>query len=698
MCSIASVSAQDPGKSPLPTPDGEVLRINTDLIQTGVSVFNKNGEFVRGLAKEDFQLRVDGKLVTTLFFNEVTVTNPAATKGSGSAPSTPVAEAASMPGRTIAFVVDDLHLSPESLIRTRNLILKYIDEQMLPTDNIALVSSGGKIGFLQQFMGDKAVLRIAANRLIYSMEMSSNDTSPPPMTEYDAQSIARLDRPVTDYFVAATVRLNPGMLRATAEHLVQARARAVLNRVGPVTNTTLDALEATIRQAGLFQGRKAICFISDGFLLNPGNTDAVSRLNRITDAAARSNSVIYSFDAKGLDAALPADMSPIGFQMQSGGRFEMQDGLSYVANNTGGQFIHNTNDLKTNLAKVTQEAFTYYLLAWEPDLDQPNSQKLKKIEVSIKGKPDLKVRVQNGYFNVKPEVPDTENGSKKPVTKPLDAKQVADQPMIRAARSQIPQRELPTLLATRYLDSNEGATMAATIRIDTAPIDFVQVGELSEANIEILGLIYDSEGKQEKSFKIPLKISIPTTELNMGGHEFDYDYKTILKPGLYQLRISSRDTKSGKIGSAFQWLEIPDLASRKLALSSVFLGERKHFPNKVDTAPETDEAPLEPSLDHRFERSSLMQYLIFVYNASSGKSHTENPDISVQAQILNHGNTLKTDMATAADLGTKDDGRLPYTGKIPLQNLDPGFYELKITVIDKKTNKSTVRQTSFRII
>src|SRR5687768_13931221 len=49
----------------------EVLKINTELVQTGVTVFDKQGRFVDGLKKEDFELRVDGRPVSISFFENI---------------------------------------------------------------------------------------------------------------------------------------------------------------------------------------------------------------------------------------------------------------------------------------------------------------------------------------------------------------------------------------------------------------------------------------------------------------------------------------------------------------------------------------------------------------------------------------------------------------------------------------------------
>lgn len=41
----------------------------------------------------------------------------------------------------------------------------------------------------------------------------------------------------------------------------------------------------------------------------------------------------------------------------------------------------------------------------------------------------------------------------------------------------------------------------------------------------------------------------------------------VKKPGAYQLRVALRDVASGRIGSAWQFVEVPDMSQGRLALS-----------------------------------------------------------------------------------------------------------------------------------
>src|SRR5438105_7185492 len=97
----------------------DVVRIYTDLVQTDVMVFDKQGRFANGLKREDFTLSIDGKPQPIEFFDHVAAGSTdeemqlAAARG-----ALPKKVAGSVPldrGRAIFFYVDDFHLSAGDL-------------------------------------------------------------------------------------------------------------------------------------------------------------------------------------------------------------------------------------------------------------------------------------------------------------------------------------------------------------------------------------------------------------------------------------------------------------------------------------------------------------------------------------------------------------------------------------------------------
>src|SRR5688572_21617088 len=117
------------------SPD-DVLRINTELVQTGVAVFDKEGRFVDGLKKEDFELRVDGRAVPISFFENIVagsrrdrLTRAPAERGAAAEDPAP-----SFRQRVVVFFLDDRHLSLDSVGRTRKMLLDFIEREMGQND------------------------------------------------------------------------------------------------------------------------------------------------------------------------------------------------------------------------------------------------------------------------------------------------------------------------------------------------------------------------------------------------------------------------------------------------------------------------------------------------------------------------------------------------------------------------------------
>ena len=253
----------------------DVLRINTELVQTGVTVVDSRGNFVNGLKREQFELIVEGKPQTISFFERVEAGSARERKVASVSremkdePTDKTPSAGDNYGRTIIFFIDDLHLSLDSLNRTRKMLARFIDHEMTETDHVAFASPSGDIGFLQQFTDNKTVLRAAAARLTqkpYNVRDMSRETTP--MTEYMALTIERKDDPgVFEFYVDECLKTAPPRYpRKSCEVEVINRARLILLQAASVIVNTYSSLERLMQSSAMLPGRKLAFFISDGFL------------------------------------------------------------------------------------------------------------------------------------------------------------------------------------------------------------------------------------------------------------------------------------------------------------------------------------------------------------------------------------------------------------------------------------------------
>jgi len=100
---------------------------------------------------------------------------------------------------------------------------------------------------------------------------------------------------------------------------------------------------------------------------------------------------------------------------------DFQDGLNALAADTGGRFLHNTNALDTTISVAMAEASRYYLLGWYADADSLKPGKYWSLRVSVKDRPDLKVRLRAGLVDLSQSVPMLQGKRYRPVVNAKDA-------------------------------------------------------------------------------------------------------------------------------------------------------------------------------------------------------------------------------------------------------------------------------------
>jgi hypothetical protein len=118
----------------------------------------------------------------------------------------------------------------------------------------------------------------------------------------------------------------------------------------------------------------------------------------------------------------------------------------------------------------------------------------------------------------------------------------------------------------------------------------------------------------------------------------------IKKPGAYQFRMSLRDTATDRIGSAGQFIEVPDLGSKRLALSGVLLrgktiaaasgANSNLIAQNGKVVSETD--PEAGPAVRRFKQMMRLEYGLLIYNAALDKA-SGKPQLTTQIRLFRDG-------------------------------------------------------------
>ncbi|HEX6718826.1 MAG TPA: VWA domain-containing protein, partial [Pyrinomonadaceae bacterium] len=620
-------------------------------------------------------------------------------------------------GRVIFFYVDDLHLAPNNLVSARKVLFKYVDEDMRQNDEAGIASTSGQIGFLQQLTDNKTVLHEAIERL-KARPYSVGDTERPAMTEYQALAIEHNNRDVIDFFVdeimkdmptLSTIAAPGGLPRGRAEQHVRDRAHTILQQAATIASQSLFGLESLVRSTAALPGRKVLFFLSDGFFLDDLNSINREQVRHVTSLAAHNSVVIYSIDTRGLVATLtdassdtPSDPSGRLQSIASRELVESQDAMNALAGDTGGRAIFNTNALDAGVNDALNETSNYYLLAWRPESIDGKTERFHHLEVNVVGRPDLTVRVRKGFFDFeRSTVPKREKdggGTGDDSSTNKNEANKSEAKLRAAIIAPFADRGLPISSSLTWtMTGHNKQTMNVALQVSGSAITFENDKDKRTGVVQVVGSVYDDQGKAGGGFSERLTVHAPTGETNLSATpDIVYNYPLTLPPGLYQVRMAVRDEKSGNIGSARQWIEIPDLSTHKIVLSSLIVSEiMMGVPAK--SGPPNDSQNTQDRVavrvDHRFKRNSFLRFLVFIYTQSNLP-----PDIAVQIQVVRSDQpVLTTSLRSVSAEGIPDVKKLPYAADLSLKQLPPGRYLLKVTAMDRNSKSVASESTRFEI-
>jgi hypothetical protein len=195
----------------------------------------------------------------------------------------------------------------------------------------------------------------------------------------------------------------------------------------------------------------------------------------------------------------------------------------------------------------------------------------------------------------------------------------------------------------------------------------------------------NDQGKVSGSFSTVVTVDADPKALAAGKFStVVYNYPTPLKSGIYQVRVAVRDDRSRNIGSAAEWIVIPDLSRGELSLSSLLMG----IQSVAGTA--TESSRIQWSIDKTFRSGSKVMAMAFVYSA------TDPNNLSVQTKVMSNGREVSTQFPTKTQFETDiDKARLPLRLELDLTGLPRGKYQFHVVIRDRASGKSASRESWF---
>ncbi len=659
------------------------FQATTNLVLVNVTVRDAHGNLVRNLKPGEVSVYEDGKLQHIVSFDfenvdqapprmavaaaaagpagTVVAGAPPAAKAKAAATIAPAAANAYRDRRLIVLYFDLTTMQPEDVQNVIQQAEAYVKTRMAPADLAAVATLGNSLDVNQDFTADKQALLNTLQSLnpAASSGFQAGSTGSTEGTADDGNSFEADD---SEFNIANADR-------------------------------SLQAVQSICDMLRGIEQKKSLVYFSSG--IQRSGVDNEITLRSAVNSCVKSNTSIYSVDARGLQAMPPggdATQGSIrGRSAFNGGaqsstlsaQFAQQETISTLATDTGGKAFLTSNNFAPVYAKVQQDTSSYYLIGYVSSNTKQDG-KYRKIRIKV-NLPGVHVEARPGYFAPR----DLNHMNRNDRRQQLDDELNAD----------IADHSLDLYLADGYLRLNNFRYyVPVSIIIPGSEIPLHGVDPKATPQVEIEGEVIDQGGRQldhvYQTIKLTPALAGPGEQL----HSKNLQYSTgfILPPGeKYQIRFAAREDQTGQMGAFDAVVNIPDLTAEEasnphaLSISSVLVGSQLApvKPNPMDPMTRSGRA-LVLSVSHVFSTDQKMYLYYEVYDPQF-VGHSGDQIRLLTNVAFYHGRVkaFASQLLSTEKLTDPERHAAVVQIAIPLSQLQPGYYLCQVNAVDDAAGK-----------
>jgi VWFA-related protein len=711
--------------------DDERLVVGTSEVVLDAIVKDKKGHPVKNLKAEDFEVYEDGVRQQIASFRLVLrqpnqpaeqkdgVTQPAA---KNSAQPNPVLsrDPANSIG-AVALVFD--RLTPDSRARARAAALSYVDEGLGPGDFAGVFAVNQTLQVLQPYTNNTQLVKHAIE------DAGSRSSSAYSSTAGQVRDMGVRQQGLENATAALESTLAGGASgpsgaasqTATANEMGAAAAEQQLNDMAMRSLETFERIErdqqgyattnallALINSMRSLPGRKAILFFSEGIAIPPA---VQQQFNSVISNANRANVSIYAVDAAGLRAISANEETrreivargTRRLNQVSSGRDETggpmmrglernedllslnpDSGLGRLADQTGGKLISETNNIAPRLREIGDDLHSYYVLTYVPK-NQNLDGRFRTVNVKL-NHADLLVQTRKGYYAINTTDGSPMLGYEAPALAALSNGSRADTFPLRAAGFNFP-------------GANRSDLTSFLVEVPAGVVNYSVDNEnkLFRSDFSIVVLIKDTSQRVVRKFSNQYLLNGPLTQLEAAKRgEILFYREAELPPGRYTIAVAAYDALTGQASVRSQAVEVQDGDASKVRLSSLAILKRVEQIKPQDQKPNSPflygEVLVYPNVGEPLSKSADKQLAFFftAYPAQGAKQ----PALKSTVEILQQRRSLG--QATVELPAPDPTGRVQFASALPIGQLQPGEYELRVTVSDGTVRASRTEPFTVR--
>ena len=593
------------------------IKLSVNEVRLDVVVLDKKtGNPITDLTADDFEVSQNGKRQIILSSAYIDNQPSASVKVSVSRKTAMNLTPLDMPaadlkredtGRSIIFIVDDLSMEFEHGYHAKMALRNFVEKQMQPSDMVAILRTGYGNSALQTFLSDRsqAIARINNMRMeraltvnpdnshmfrIYDNQLSALSYSLRILKDMPGRKVIILmtaeptlrkpgKDPGNDFDAIYNVRfskLADDALRAgVVVNYLNIRGLQNITEVTPVTGVTYNApVESELRTQ-----------------INAGNID-MRNLSAIINGVSKAAQERPRQQAPAINVPAEASLAvqsaweeahrvtnnPVAaramFEIMLPERANRERSafrgnvLNPLPLKTGGIIIENSNFFIDGIGREIESLIKgYYLISYVPPSDTFSSSDkeiFNRIKVNVKRR-NADVHTRDGFYNR--------------LESEMEAAAQAEHPLQKALFSPYLHTDLNVNVVSGYVrDAEAGHLVRSWIHLDPKDVKIVETkdgGARIDLNVVCLTSNTDGVVKDFKFVEHTLTIDAKNKSQDlewMRKHGIRFAMLLpVKKTGSYYVRVAVEDAETGKVGSAYQFLEIPDVGKKELALSNIFM-------------------------------------------------------------------------------------------------------------------------------
>jgi VWFA-related protein len=649
------------------------FRVQSELVLVNVAVRDKNGNFVRGLKPQDFTILEDNKPqkidsfdvedVDAIATQDVAQVKPLQSpltqpvNPAGAAPPTAAAQNQNQfkDRRVIVLFFDLSAMEPDEIDRAVTSAEHYVDTQMAPADLVSIVSLGSALLVNQDFTSDRDLLK----KQIQAFSSGSGQG-----------------------FEEGTTGTTEGTPDTGQPFTADDTEYNIFN-----TDRRLEALRSVAEKLSHVDQKKSLIYFSSG--MDRTGIENQSELRAATNAAVRANLAIYTMDMRGLQALVAGgeaqNASLRGTSAYSGqatinalnSNFTTQETLVTLASDTGGRAFLDSNDFGQVFKGVQQDTSTYYLVGYR-STNPARDGRYRRITVKV-NIPGVKIDYRRGYYA--------------PADYKHSTKEDKELQLQEELASELPTTDLPLYLSTAYfrLETNK-FYIPISLVVPGSEIPFTRSSDRDKATLDVIGIVTDGQHHAVTQIRDTVNLAVNTSS-EVQKKNVQYDTGLSLPPGKFHLKFVVRENQTGRMGSFETDLDVPDLKSQPLKMSSIVLASQLQ-PAKKGSTPSPlvrDGSEIVPNVTHVFSSGQHLRLYYEVYDpARVGASGTPEaasakPGIHLLTNVSffrGKAKVFESSLVELTELNARDRKAGVFQLELPLSSLAPGFYTCQVNVID----------------